>query len=45
MEKGRPMFNKGVNKEFLPFEKMKEQRMRDRMVRMERVHRAVELRR
>ncbi len=45
MEKGRPIFNKGGNKDFLPFEKMKEQRMRERMVRIERVHRAVELRR
>ncbi|XP_051565180.1 SAFB-like transcription modulator isoform X1 [Myxocyprinus asiaticus] len=45
MKKGRPLPNKGGNKEILPFEKMKEQRMRERMVRMERVRRAVELRR
>ncbi|XP_050970005.1 SAFB-like transcription modulator isoform X2 [Labeo rohita] len=45
MEKGRPMPNKGGNKDILPFEKMKEQRMRERMVRMERVRRAMELRR
>uniref|UniRef100_A0A8C2KC76 SAFB-like, transcription modulator n=1 Tax=Cyprinus carpio TaxID=7962 RepID=A0A8C2KC76_CYPCA len=45
MDKGRPMFNKGGNKDILPFEKLKEQRMRERMVRMERVRRAMELRR
>ncbi|KAK2913796.1 hypothetical protein Q8A67_002195 [Cirrhinus molitorella] len=45
MDKGRPMFNKSGNKDILPFEKMKEQRMRERMVRMERVRRAMELRR
>ncbi|KAK7170530.1 hypothetical protein R3I94_000660 [Phoxinus phoxinus] len=45
MKKGRPMPNKGGNKDILPFEKMKEQRMRERMVRMERVRRAMELRR
>ncbi|XP_048040279.1 SAFB-like transcription modulator isoform X3 [Megalobrama amblycephala] len=45
MKKGRPMLNKGGNKDILPFEKMKEQRMRERMVRMERVRRAMELRR
>ncbi|XP_056090098.1 SAFB-like transcription modulator isoform X2 [Rhinichthys klamathensis goyatoka] len=45
MKKGRPMLNKGGNKDILPFEKMKEQRMRERMVRVERVRRAMELRR
>ncbi|XP_067298390.1 SAFB-like transcription modulator [Pseudorasbora parva] len=45
MKKGRPMLNKGGNQDILPFEKMKEQRMRERMVRMERVRRAMELRR
>ncbi|XP_043099585.1 SAFB-like transcription modulator isoform X3 [Puntigrus tetrazona] len=45
LEKGRPMLNKAGNKDILPFEKMKEQRMRERMVRMERVRRAMELRR
>ncbi|XP_036440287.1 SAFB-like transcription modulator isoform X1 [Colossoma macropomum] len=45
MKKGRPFLNKGGNKDILPFEKMKEQRMRERMVRMERVRRAMELRR
>ncbi|XP_052002175.1 SAFB-like transcription modulator [Xyrauchen texanus] len=45
MKKGRPLPNKGGNKDILPFEKMKEQRMRERMVRMERVRRAMELRR
>lgn len=45
MKKGRPFPNKGGNKDILPFEKMKEQRMRERMVRMERVRRAMELRR
>ncbi|KAI7814079.1 SAFB-like transcription modulator [Triplophysa rosa] len=45
MKKGRFMLNKGGNKDILPFEKMKEQRMRERMVRMERVRRAMELRR
>uniref|UniRef100_A0A8C1KHC3 SAFB-like, transcription modulator n=1 Tax=Cyprinus carpio TaxID=7962 RepID=A0A8C1KHC3_CYPCA len=45
MEKGRPMLNKGGNKDILPFEKMKEQRMRERMVRMEHIRRAMELRR
>ncbi|KAF7665333.1 hypothetical protein LDENG_00146720 [Lucifuga dentata] len=44
-DKERPFFNKEGNKDILPFEKMKEQRMRERMVRMERVRRAVELRR
>uniref|UniRef100_A0A8C8M7G4 SAFB-like transcription modulator n=1 Tax=Oncorhynchus tshawytscha TaxID=74940 RepID=A0A8C8M7G4_ONCTS len=37
--------NKGGSKDILPFEKMKEQRLRERMVRLERVRRAVELRR
>lgn len=41
--KQRPFINKG--EDILPFEKMKEQRMRERMVRVERVRRAVELRR
>ncbi|TSK20047.1 SAFB-like transcription modulator [Bagarius yarrelli] len=45
LKKGRPFFNKGGNKDILPFEKMKEQRMRERMIRMERVRRAMELRR
>ncbi|XP_016140881.1 SAFB-like transcription modulator isoform X3 [Sinocyclocheilus grahami] len=45
MDKGRPMLNKGGNKDILPFEKLKEQRMRERMVRMEHVRRAMELRR
>uniref|UniRef100_A0A673AXT1 SAFB-like, transcription modulator n=1 Tax=Sphaeramia orbicularis TaxID=375764 RepID=A0A673AXT1_9TELE len=44
-DKQRPFMNKGEEKEILPFEKMKEQRMRERMARMERVRRAVELRR
>ncbi|XP_041669644.1 SAFB-like transcription modulator isoform X2 [Cheilinus undulatus] len=39
----RPFVNKGAD--ILPFEKMKEQRMRERMARAERVRRAVELRR
>uniref|UniRef100_A0A8B9HU45 Uncharacterized protein n=1 Tax=Astyanax mexicanus TaxID=7994 RepID=A0A8B9HU45_ASTMX len=43
MKKGRPFLNKGGNYDILPFEKMKEQRMRERMVRMERVRRAMEL--
>ncbi|KAI3377897.1 hypothetical protein L3Q82_009023 [Scortum barcoo] len=42
-DKPRPFTNKGDN--ILPFEKMKEQRMRERMARVERVRRAVELRR
>ncbi|XP_066514520.1 SAFB-like transcription modulator [Hoplias malabaricus] len=41
MKKGRPFFNKGGSKDILPFEKMKEQRTRERM---ERVRRAMELR-
>ncbi|XP_026071867.1 SAFB-like transcription modulator isoform X2 [Carassius auratus] len=45
MVKCRPMLNKGGNKDILPFEKLKEQRMRERMVRMEHVRRAMELRR
>lgn len=32
-------------KDILPFEKMKEQRMREHIVRLERIRRAVELRR
>uniref|UniRef100_A0A667XYQ8 SAFB-like, transcription modulator n=1 Tax=Myripristis murdjan TaxID=586833 RepID=A0A667XYQ8_9TELE len=43
--KGRPFPNKGGSKDILPFEKMKEQRMRERLARLERVRRAVELRR
>ena len=44
-ERGRPFFNKEGHNEILPFEKMKEQRMRERVVRLERVRRALELRR
>ncbi|KAK1891883.1 SAFB-like transcription modulator [Dissostichus eleginoides] len=44
-DKPRPFFNKGEEKDILPFEKMKEQRMRERGVRVERARRAVELRR
>lgn len=44
-ERGRPFFHKEGNNEILPFEKMKEQRMRERTVRLERVRRALELRR
>ncbi|MGH0181124.1 UNVERIFIED_CONTAM: hypothetical protein FKN15_006119 [Acipenser sinensis] len=36
---------RGGRQDILPFEKMKEQKMRDRLVRLERIHRAVELRR
>ncbi|KAJ8247886.1 hypothetical protein GJAV_G00251700 [Gymnothorax javanicus] len=43
--KGRVFPNKGGVKEILPFEKMKEQRMRERLVRLERIRRAMELRR
>ncbi|MBN3296290.1 SLTM protein, partial [Amia calva] len=43
--KGRILPNKGGKKDILPFEKMKEQRMRERLVRLERVRRAIELRR
>ncbi|XP_054467138.1 SAFB-like transcription modulator [Anoplopoma fimbria] len=43
--KPRPFINKGEEIDILPFEKMKEQRMRERVARMERVRRAVELRR
>ncbi|KAM3625663.1 uncharacterized protein V6R79_015589 [Siganus canaliculatus] len=43
MDKPRPFPNK--DEDILPFEKMKEQRMRERMARVERVRRAVELRR
>lgn len=42
-ERQRPFINKG--EDILPFEKMKEQRMREQMARAERVRRAVELRR
>ncbi|XP_056134359.1 SAFB-like transcription modulator [Lampris incognitus] len=42
---GRPFLNKGGSKDILPFEKMKEQRMRERLARLERVRRAEELRR
>ncbi|KAJ3593059.1 hypothetical protein NHX12_005396 [Muraenolepis orangiensis] len=44
-ERVRPFFNKEGNNEILPFEKMKEQRMRERVVRLERVRRALDLRR
>ncbi|KAM4592438.1 SAFB-like transcription modulator isoform 2-T2 [Odontesthes bonariensis] len=47
-EKQRNFPNKGEERDILPFEKLKEQkelRMRERMVRLERVRRAVELRR
>ncbi|XP_070691365.1 SAFB-like transcription modulator [Pempheris klunzingeri] len=44
-DKQRPFANKVEDKDILPFEKMKEQRMRERMARVERVRRAVELRR
>uniref|UniRef100_A0A3P8T0H9 SAFB-like, transcription modulator n=1 Tax=Amphiprion percula TaxID=161767 RepID=A0A3P8T0H9_AMPPE len=46
--KPRPFTNKGEDRDILPFDKMKEQkeqRMRERMIRLERVRRAVELRR
>ncbi|XP_077940948.1 SAFB-like transcription modulator isoform X1 [Gasterosteus aculeatus] len=43
--KPRPFMNKGEEQDILPFEKMKEQRMRERVARIERVRRAVELRR
>ncbi|XP_049450216.1 SAFB-like transcription modulator [Epinephelus fuscoguttatus] len=44
-DRPRPFANKGEVKDILPFEKMKEQRMRERVARVERVRRAVELRR
>ncbi|XP_030648030.1 SAFB-like transcription modulator isoform X2 [Chanos chanos] len=44
-KKGRVFPNKGGSKDILPFEKMKEQRMRERLVRLERIRRAMELRR
>ena len=45
-DKGRDFPNKGGSKDaILPFEKMKEQRMRERLVRLERIRRAMELRR
>ncbi|XP_035483443.2 SAFB-like transcription modulator isoform X1 [Scophthalmus maximus] len=44
-EHHRPFTNKGEETDILPFEKMKEQRMRERMARLDRVRRAVELRR
>ncbi|KAM3876690.1 SAFB-like transcription modulator [Diretmus argenteus] len=44
MRDKRPFFNKGGNKDILPFEKMKEQRMRERLTRLDRVRRAMELR-
>ncbi|XP_058484542.1 SAFB-like transcription modulator isoform X2 [Solea solea] len=44
-DKQRAFTNKGEEGGILPFEKMKEQRMRERMARLERVRRAVELRR
>lgn len=44
-DKQRPFANKEEDTDILPFEKIKEQRMRERVTRMERVRRAVELRR
>ncbi|XP_060923749.1 SAFB-like transcription modulator [Limanda limanda] len=44
-EKPRPFMNKGEENDILPFEKMKEQRMRERMARVDRARRAMELRR
>lgn len=43
--KQRPFMNMNRGENILPFEKMKEQRMRERMARMERAQRALELRR
>ncbi|XP_068430345.1 SAFB-like transcription modulator [Clinocottus analis] len=43
--KQRPFMNKGEDNDILPFEKMKEQRMRERVARIDRARRAVELRR
>ncbi|XP_029112126.1 SAFB-like transcription modulator isoform X2 [Scleropages formosus] len=43
--KGRVFPSKGGSKDILPFEKMKEQRMRERLMRLERIRRAMELRR
>ncbi|XP_076853268.1 SAFB-like transcription modulator isoform X2 [Brachyhypopomus gauderio] len=43
--KRRPLLSKGGTKDILPFDKMKEQRMRERMVRMEHLRRAIQLRR
>lgn len=44
-EKPRPFVNKMEDGDILPFEKLKEQRMRERVARLERSSRAVELRR
>ncbi|KAM9860387.1 SAFB-like transcription modulator isoform 2-T2 [Aulostomus maculatus] len=44
-DKPRPFPNKMENVDILPFEKIKEQRMRERVARMERARRAIELRR
>lgn len=44
-DRPRPFINKVEDKDILPFEKIKEQRMRERMARLERARRAVELRR
>ncbi|XP_028331133.1 SAFB-like transcription modulator [Gouania willdenowi] len=44
-EKQRHFMGREDGRDFLPFEKMKEQRMRERLARMERARRAVELRR
>lgn len=44
-DRQRAFNNKGEDGDILPFEKMKEQRMRERMARIERARRAVELRR
>ncbi|KAL2076590.1 hypothetical protein ACEWY4_027812 [Coilia grayii] len=43
--KGRVFAAKLPSKDILPFDKMKEQKMRERLVRLERFHRAMELRR
>ncbi|XP_041931180.1 SAFB-like transcription modulator isoform X3 [Alosa sapidissima] len=43
--KGRVFPGKVGSKDILPFDKMKEQKMRERLVRLERFHRAMELRR
>lgn len=43
--KQRPFMHMNRGENILPFEKMKEQRMRERMARMERAQRALELRR
>lgn len=45
MKDKRPFPNRGEGQQILPFEQMKEQRMRERMARMERARRVEELRR